>query len=554
MTTKPDSELDARNFTPRKRAREREARLIATLTHSGRGFYLLVAGLLAVIAVGAYAYYRQLSEGLVVTGMRHYVFWGLYMTNFVFFIGISHAGTLISAILRVTGAGWRTPITRMAEAITVFALLIGAPMILIDMGRPDRVQNVLLYGRIQSAILWDVISITTYITGSLLYLYIPMIPDMAILRDGLPGAARWRKKLYTLLALNWHGAEAQEHALEKAVSIMAVLIIPIAVSVHTVVSWIFGMTLRPGWHSTIFGPYFVVGAIFGGIAALLLAMAFFRRALHLEEYVTVKHFRYLGILFLVMDAIYLYFTFAEYLTSGYTSMHPEAEVLGALMTGRYAVTFWGMVLVGFLLPGFMLSLPLFIKPAPQAKVGWVTMRLRPALGIGVALLLVAGGLVSAIQPAGVGALIASVQPTTVAATSAQAADSTPYLQWAVLFTVPVLFMFFLPEMRAHPIATTTIAAALVTVAMWLKRYLIIVPTLENPYIPIPPSTPADWAHYLPSGVEWAITAAAFALFILLYVLFSKVFPIVSLWETREPAHVPAPAHPAAGALAPEMGD
>src|SRR5512143_3048046 len=212
----------------REPAPDREARLIATLSHTGRGFYMLVVVLLAVIAVGAYAYYRQLTDGLAVTGMRHYVFWGIYMTNFVFFIGISHAGTLISAILRVTGAGWRTPITRMAEAITVFALLIGAPMILIDMGRPDRVLNVLLYGRIQSAILWDLISVTTYITGSLLYLYIPMIPDMAILRDRLPNASRWRKKLYTVLSLNWHGTNEQRHSLEKAVSIMAVLIIPVA--------------------------------------------------------------------------------------------------------------------------------------------------------------------------------------------------------------------------------------------------------------------------------------------------------------------------------------
>jgi Ni/Fe-hydrogenase subunit HybB-like protein len=533
---------------------DREARLIGTLTHTGRGFYLLVAALLAVIAVGAYAYLRQLSDGLVVTGMRHYVFWGVYMTNFVFFIGISHAGTLISAILRVTGAGWRTPITRMAEAITVFALLIGAPMILIDMGRPDRILNVLLYGRIQSAILWDVISITTYITGSLLYLFIPMIPDMAILRDRLPNAARWRKKLYTVLSLNWHGTDEQRHALEKAVSIMAVLIIPIAVSVHTVVSWIFGMTLRPGWNSTIFGPYFVVGAIFGGIAALLLAMTFFRKALHLEDYITVKHFRYLGILFLVMDVIYLYFTFAEYLTSGYTAVNPDAEVLDALFTGRYAVTFWGMILIGFVLPAFMLSLPLLIKLAPQPRVGLLVRRLRPAFAMGVGLLLIAGGLASALQPTAASTLVSTAQFTTSISASTQTGDGLTYLKWALLFTVPVLFMVFLPEMRAHPIATTAVAAGLVTVAMWLKRYLIIVPTLENPFIPIPLTTPSEWAHYAPTGVEWAITAAAFAMFILLYVLFAKIFPIVSIWETREELHAPAPARATAEALATDVGD
>ncbi len=534
---------------------DREARLLGTLMHSGRGFYLLVGALLAVIAVGAYAYVRQFSEGLVVTGMRHYVFWGLYMTNFVFFIGISHAGTLISAILRVTGAGWRTPITRMAEVITVLALMIGAPMVLIDMGHPERVGNVLLYGRLQSAILWDVISITTYITGSLLYLYIPMIPDLAILRDRLPGAARWRRWLYTLLSLNWHGTQEQRQALEKAISIMAILIIPIAVSVHTVVSWIFGMTLRPGWHSTIFGPYFVVGAIFSGIAALLIAMAFFRRFLHLEEYITLKQFRYLGILFLVMDVIYLYFTFAEYLTSFYTQIHPDAELLGALLSGRYAISFWGMVVVGFLVPAFMLALPLLVKAQPQARVALVT-RLRPALGMAVALLLLAGGIASAVQPAGVGNLVSAVYTGGAVQASAQPNDYAQPFEWALLLSVPVLLMFFLPEMRAHPIASTTIASALVTVAIWIKRYLIVVPTLENPYIPIPVGAPADWAHYAPTGIEWAITAAAFATFILLYILFARVFPIVSIWETREEAHAEASpvAAPLAHAPAMDAGD
>lgn len=530
----------------------RETRLIGTLTNTGRGFYLMVAALLAVIAVGAYAYLTQLTQGLGVTGMRHYVFWGLYMTNFVFFIGISHAGTLISAILRVTGAGWRTPITRMAEAITVFALMIGAPMVLIDMGRPERIINVLLYGRIQSAILWDVISITTYITGSLLYLYVPMLPDMAILRDQLPDHAGWRKKLYTLLALNWHGTEKQRHALERAISIMAVLIIPIAVSVHTVVSWIFAMTLRPGWHSTIFGPYFVVGAIFSGIAALLIAMALFRRALHLEAYITIKHFKYLGILFLVMDLIYLYSTFAEYLTSFYTSAHPDLEVLNSLLTGPYAVSFWGMIVIGFLLPAFMLALPLLVKASPQTKVAFVT-RLRPAFATAVALLLIGGGIWSAVQPTAISTFIAANKPAFLVSLSEQTAG-LPFLQWTLLFMVPVFFMFFLPEMRAHPIATTTIAAALVTVAIWLKRYLIVVPTLENPYIPIPLNAPLDWAHYAPTWVEWSITAAAFATFVLLYILFAKVFPIVSIWETREEAHAKRETVTPPHAAALETGD
>ncbi len=519
---------------------DREERLVTALTATSRRFYLLVAFLIAVIAMGAYAYITQLREGLGVTGMRHYVFWGLYMTNFVFFIGISHAGTLISAILRVTGAGWRTPITRMAEAITVFALLIGAPMILVDMGRVDRIFNIVLYGRLQSAILWDVVSVTTYITGSLIYLYVPMIPDLAILRDRFP-ARSLRGRLYQGLSLNWSGTPAQHRALEKAISIMAVLIIPIAVSVHTVVSWVFSMTLRPGWHSTIFGPYFVFGAIFSGIAALLIAMALFRRALHLEEYITLKQFKYLGILFLVMDLVYLYSTLAEYLTDFYTSAHPDAEVLSALLTGRYAISFWGMLIVGFIVPAFMLALPLLVRPGPQPRPTFAG-RLRPAFGMAVAMLLIGGGVWSAFQPAGIGTFVAQNRPVLAISLDTSASGALRLLPWTLLFLVPIVLMSFVPEMRAHPIATTTIAALLVTIAMWIKRYLIIVPTLENPFIPIPADIPSAWAHYAPTWVEWSITAAAFAMFILLYVLFSKLVPIVSLWETRDHGE-PAQAAP-----------
>src|SRR5512142_968748 len=174
----------------------REDVIFAPLRSNSIKFYVFVAGLLAVIAWAAYAYYVQVRDGLVVTGLRDYVFWGIYMTNFVFFIGISHAGTLISAILRVTHAEWRRPITRMAEAITVFALMIGAPMIIIDMGHPERLLNLLQYGRLQSPILWDLISVTTYITVSLLYLYLPMIPDLAECRDRLTEAPAWKRLVY----------------------------------------------------------------------------------------------------------------------------------------------------------------------------------------------------------------------------------------------------------------------------------------------------------------------------------------------------------------------
>ncbi|MHA1984015.1 MAG: NrfD/PsrC family molybdoenzyme membrane anchor subunit [Candidatus Hodarchaeales archaeon] len=217
-------------------------------------FIFIISILFLIFFVGVYFYIEQLEKGLVVTGLGNRNFWGLYITNFVFFIGISHAGTLISAILRVTGAGWRTPITRMAEAITVFALIIGAAMVLIDLGRIDRILNVIIFMNINSPILWDFLAIATYLTGSILFLYLPLIPDMALLRDKLDDKRGLRYYFYRTFSLGWRGSESQHRRLERGISIMAILIIPIAISVHTVVSFIFSMTWRPGWHSSIFGP------------------------------------------------------------------------------------------------------------------------------------------------------------------------------------------------------------------------------------------------------------------------------------------------------------
>lgn len=267
-----------------------------------------------MFAWGLVAYAVQLRYGLGVTGLRDHVMWGVYIINFVFFIGVSHVGALMSAILRITGAEWRRPITRMAEAITFASLLMGAVMPFVDMGRPDRILHLLTYGRLQSPVLWEMLSIATYLAGSTLFLYVPMIPDLALLRDLFAGGPAWRHRLYSALALGWKGTPAQWQLLNRTVGTLAILIIPIAVSVHTVVSWIFGMTLRAGWNSTIFGPYFVSGALFSGAAAVVTAMGASRWFYHLEEYVTVSHFRRMGYLLLALGLIYGYFTFAEYLT------------------------------------------------------------------------------------------------------------------------------------------------------------------------------------------------------------------------------------------------
>ncbi|MBI3941977.1 MAG: polysulfide reductase NrfD, partial [Chloroflexi bacterium] len=195
-------------------------------------------------------------------------------------------------------------------------------------------------------------------TGSLIYLYLPLIPDIALARDRLQGSvSRLRWKLYSLLSLGWRDTPEQRRRLERGISIMMVLIIPIAVSVHTVVSWIFAMTMRAGWNSTIFGPYFVVGAIFSGIAGIITVMYIFRRIYHLEEYITAKHFRYLGYLLLALGLIYFYFTFAEYLTTSYKMMEGEKLLLEELMVGKYMLAFWTFAIGGVIVPILILALP-----------------------------------------------------------------------------------------------------------------------------------------------------------------------------------------------------
>src|SRR3990172_3002903 len=320
--------------------------LLAPIAHTGPGFYWAVAGLSVFILWGAIAYAVQFYQGLGVTGLQQPVSWGLYVTNFVFFIGISHAGTLISAILRLSRAEWRRPITRMAEVITAMVLFIGAGQILVDMGRPDRIFNVIRHGRYQSPLLWDATSISAYLSASLTYLSLPMIPDIAILRDRLGK----RKFFYTVLAVGWQGTERQHKVLNRAIAVMAVLVIPIAVSVHTVVSFVFSMTLQPMWHSTIFGPYFVAGAIFSGIAALIVAMAIVRRIYHLQAYLKPIHFRYLGHLLLVMTLLWFYLTFAEYLTGYYGNEPEEMKVFWSKFTGPFWPFFWGMVLYNLVVP------------------------------------------------------------------------------------------------------------------------------------------------------------------------------------------------------------
>ncbi len=412
-----------------------EQRLLRPLVHTTRRFYGAMALLGAVAVWGAVAYYLQLRHGLGRTGLNRPEYWGIYIIDFVFFIGISHAGTLISAILRVSQAEWRRAITRSAEFITVLVLGFGAIQPIIDLGRPDRVLNVMLHAQLRSPLLWDVMSIGLYFTASTIYLYIPMIPDLAIIRDaGIK--APW---LYRFLAAGYRDRPDQRARLERVIGVLAIVVIPIAVSVHTIIGWIFAMTLRPMWHSTIFGPYFVMGAIYSGIAAILIAMVVLRRAYRLEEYFRPVHFDYMGRLLLLFSLLWFYFTFAEYLTAFYGGEPAEMRTFWAKVWGPFAVPFWAMVLGCFVIP-----LALMWRKATRTPRG------------------------------------------------------------------------------------TLIAGIAVVIGMWLERFNIVVPTSVNPRWEM-----ESLGRYFPSWVELSILAGTFAGFILLYMVATKFFPIVSIWEIKE---------------------
>ena len=430
--------------------------LLRPLLQTSWRFYVLVIFLGSIVAVGLGTWGYQMYMGFGMTGINSPVFWAFYITNFVFWIGISHAGTLISAILRLVNAGWRRPVTRCAEVITAFALMIGAMFPIIHLGRPwlffwllPYPNRRLIWPNFRSPLVWDFFAITTYLTGSLLFLLLPMIPDFALVRDKTTGM---RSRIYGVLALGWRGTTKQWHRLETAMQIMAIAIIPVAVSVHTIVSFDFSMAPVPMWHSTIFGPYFVAGAIFSGIAGLILAMATLRKFLHLEEYLHPVHFQNLGKLLLMMSLLWGYFVFNERLTTWYGNDEAEVAVLWVTQKGSFSPLFWTMVVCNFVAPLIILGIK-----------------------------------------------------------------------------------------RFRTISGCVVASAGVCVGMWLERFLIVVPSLGHKYLPY------SWGSYRPRPVEIMITVATFAAMTLLYTLFAKFVPIISIWELKAGEHpsralYPIPSH------------
>lgn len=397
-----------------------------------------VAFLLVIILIGLYSYSQQLKNGLVVTDMRDYALWGIYISNFVFFVAISLVGSLITAVLRLSGARWSTPLTRIAEIIAVAAIIMAGITIIIDMGRPERLLNLFLHGRFQSPIIWDVIVISTYLVLSLLFLYYPLLPDFRILKEQFQN-----NKLYNRLSLNWTGDDLQKKIYRRSIQILSVLIIPVAFGIHTVTAWLFETTYRPGWDSTNFGPYFVAGAFLAGTGSVIGVMFILRKIYDLQNYITETHFDLMGKILVMLCLVYLYFNVNEYMMPTYKSTQEEARHLRSLFTGEYALLFWIVCIGGFILP--------------------------------------------------------------------------------------VLLLLFKPCRRPLPLFIISIG---VVVCAWWKRYLIVIPTLSHPFLPIE-GVPQSWHHYNPTLMEWSITLATLASALLIVTMLVRFLPIIPIHETVE---------------------
>ena len=332
------------------------------------GFLLWMGFLAALLAVCLFAYTIQLREGLGVTGLRDVTSWGMYIANFVFFVATSLCGMLISSVLGLIGYRWVRPISRIAEIIAIAFAAVAGLVIISDMGRPDRLPYVFLFGRVQSPILWDVTVVTTYFVLSLLLWFFPLIPDLAIAKERLAGRPKFLVRAYEILSFRWMHHEVQYRILGQAVRILLILIIPTAFAIHTVTSWLFAVTPRVGWDSTIFGPYFISGAFVSGAAAVIIAMYFFRVNYRLEKYLNSEVFERMGRVMVLVAIVYFYFNLNEFLVPAYKLKAGDAIHLRELFTGHHAMLFWGIQLFGLVIPIVLLLFRQMRRPLPMMVI------------------------------------------------------------------------------------------------------------------------------------------------------------------------------------------
>jgi Ni/Fe-hydrogenase subunit HybB-like protein len=343
--------------------------VLDTLALASRRYWVLIALLFLGVLIGAGLWTYQIFVGIGVGGQNNPVAWGVYLVNFVFWVGIAHSGTLISAILHLFRAKWRTPIARAAETMTVFAVCVAGLFPFIHLGRVWVSYYILpyphqrtLWPNFQSPLVFDMVAISTYLTVSTLFLYQGMIPDLATIRDRSTGV---RKKIFTLLSLGWTGSHQQWQHYGRGYLFFAALATPLVISVHSVVSWDFALSIVPGWHSTIFAPYFVAGAIHSGLAMVLTLVIPMRRIFHYQELISMEVLENVAKTIIFTGLIVGYAYGVEYFIAWYSHNIVEQESFRWRALGDYRLEFWIMVLCNSLVP------LLFFFKKIRTSIGWL---------------------------------------------------------------------------------------------------------------------------------------------------------------------------------------
>ncbi|NLE77090.1 MAG: polysulfide reductase NrfD [Chloroflexi bacterium] len=427
------------------RPQEEMNRMVMDSMHRTGKTYWLVVGLLGAVAVAGFlgSWLYMIRWGMGVTGLGRPVYWGIFIASFIFWIGISHSGTFVSAILRVFKAEFRRPITRAAEIMTSVSLIIAVAFLGMDIGRVWRAYWIVpypnqrgLWPNFHSPFLWDELAILSYLVGSTLYVFMPLIPDLAMARDRSTG---WRQRLYRTLSFGWRGTEREWHNLQTAIRIFAFAIIPIMFSVHTIVSWDLAMTKVIGWRSSIFGAYFIVGAIYSGLSAVICILFLVRYNMKLHYFVRQEHFESLAKLLFVFSFVWVYFFFSDYHVEWYGGDAIGHEIINIQLRGQMTPFWYAMVLFNIAIP-------------------WLTL-------------------------------------------------------WS-------------KRVRRSPVFLFLVCVG-ISIGMYLERYIIVTGFLRRNRLPF------NWGAYTPSWAELFMLIGSGALFLCLYALISRLFPMIPVWEVRE---------------------
>ncbi|MBI3326443.1 MAG: polysulfide reductase NrfD [Nitrospinae bacterium] len=330
-----------------------DERDLRPILYTGPSYYVVVGVLLAVLGWGLYAYSRQLSQGLGVTGMNAPTYWGIYIVNFVFFVGLSAGGVLVASLVHAFNVRAFTSVARIAELLAISCLILATIFILLDLGKPERLYHLLVYGKMGSKLIWDVIVIAVYLLVGLAYGYFGARADLLRCMQALP-QRRW---LYRLLALGYIDGSVRALRRDRRVLRgLAIVALPLAVMLHSVTAWILGLVkARPGWFSPLLAPLFVVSATVSGVALVILVVVLCRRLLKLA--IEVRVITQLGTILALLIPALGYFLFSELLTVTFSKEPAGLDVFRMMIAGQYAFVFWGNLVLGLLVPLILLVVP-----------------------------------------------------------------------------------------------------------------------------------------------------------------------------------------------------